>query len=118
VLTPAVAPVAYTWTGFYAGGNVGYGRGSNTANGYTSFNDVDIGGVGDFFAQGGNVLPGVSPAGASPKITAAEGRLWPSSPAREEGLSLISSRSGGADIGEEAIDVGAQLGRLSAQLFG
>jgi outer membrane immunogenic protein len=35
----------------------------NTGSGYTSFNDVDIGGVAGFFANGGNVLPGVKPSG-------------------------------------------------------
>jgi outer membrane immunogenic protein len=59
---PAVAAV-YDWTGFYVGGNIGYGWGANTGNGYTSFTDTDIGGVADFFAAGGNVLPGVSPTG-------------------------------------------------------
>jgi outer membrane immunogenic protein len=57
-------PVPYVnWTGFYVGGNVGYGWGANTGSGYTSFSDPGVGGVASFFSSGGNVLPGVSPAG-------------------------------------------------------
>jgi outer membrane immunogenic protein len=51
------------WCGWYAGANLGYGWGKNTGNGFTAFNDVDVGGIAGFFAAGGNVLPGVSPKG-------------------------------------------------------
>jgi outer membrane immunogenic protein len=63
-LPPVVAP-AYNWTGFYVGGNVGYGVGVNTGNGYTSFTDPFLGfNIPAFFAGGGNVLPGTNPSGA------------------------------------------------------
>lgn len=58
---PVMAPV-YDWTGFYLGGNVGYGWGANTGSGYSSFTD-SLGGLAGFFAAGGNVLPGVNPNG-------------------------------------------------------
>lgn len=61
--SPPPAPPPCVWCGWYAGVNIGYGWGRNTGNGFTSFNDVDVGGVGGFFAAGGNVLPGVSPKG-------------------------------------------------------
>jgi len=61
------AVAAYNWAGWYVGGNVGYGWGTNTGGGYSSFVDpaggTGIGGVGAFFATGGNVLPGVNPKG-------------------------------------------------------
>ncbi len=62
---PAPAPVStYNWTGWYVGGNIGYGWGANTGNGYTSFIDPAVILFGpDFFALGGNVLPGVDPHG-------------------------------------------------------
>jgi outer membrane immunogenic protein len=60
-LTPV--PV-YSWTGFYAGGNVGHGWGSNTGNGYTSFTDPFLGfNIPNYFVNGGNQLPGVRPSG-------------------------------------------------------
>jgi outer membrane immunogenic protein len=60
---PPPAPIAiYNWTGFYIGGNVGYGWGENTGGGYSSFVDF-LGGLGSFFAAGGNVLPNLRPTG-------------------------------------------------------
>ena len=61
-----VGPVAaqYNWTGFYIGGNVGGGWGSDTGGGWDSF--VDPGnnfGTAAYFAAGYNVLPGVKPNG-------------------------------------------------------
>ena len=58
-----VAAAAYNWTGFYLGGNIGYGWGQNT-NPFVSF--VDPGGAvgfGGYFAAGGNVFPNLNPAG-------------------------------------------------------
>lgn len=59
---PPVAAV-YNWTGFYIGGNVGYGWGENTGAGYSSAVDAGIGGLLPFLAAGGNVLPGLEPRG-------------------------------------------------------
>jgi outer membrane immunogenic protein len=62
---PMVAPVsAYNWTGFYVGGNVGYGWGQNTGAGYTSFADpIGSFNIPFYFAGGGNQLPGTTPRG-------------------------------------------------------
>ena len=38
----------FSWTGFYVWGNVGYGWGGNTGGGYSSFQDIGIGGVAAF----------------------------------------------------------------------
>lgn len=100
---PAVAAV-YDWTGFYVGGNIGYGWGANTGKGYTSFTDLDIGGVADFFAAGGNVLPGVSPTGV---IGGGQiGYDWQVSPvwivglvADIQGSNMRASATGAASIG-------------------
>jgi outer membrane immunogenic protein len=53
---PAVAAV-YDWTGFYVGGNIGYGWGDNTDPGITA---VDPGGsgIGNFLTTG--IIPGIS----------------------------------------------------------
>lgn len=65
---PALAAV-YDWTGFYVGGNVGYGWGENTNPGITA---VDPGGsgVGPFLTTGlfpgapsGNFYPNLNPSG-------------------------------------------------------
>lgn len=58
---PLVPPP--TWNGFYVGGNIGFGWGASTGAGFTSFTDPDLGGVGNFLASGGNVLPSVRPSG-------------------------------------------------------
>jgi outer membrane immunogenic protein len=63
VKAPVAAAPAYNWTGWYVGGNIGYGWGENTGAGYSSFADVGIGGLAAFMAAGGNVLPGLSPQG-------------------------------------------------------
>lgn len=60
---PVVAAV-YSWTGFYIGGNIGYGWGQST-DPFLSFTD-DPGGIPGFtgyFAGGGNVFPNLKPAG-------------------------------------------------------
>jgi outer membrane immunogenic protein len=62
------APVAvasvYNWTGFYIGGNIGYGWGQNT-NPSISFVDPAGAPVGfaPYFATGNNVFPNLKPAG-------------------------------------------------------
>ena len=60
---PAAVAIAYNWTGFYIGGNVGYGWGSDTGALWDSFVDAPFVGIAPYFAAGGNVLPGVKPSG-------------------------------------------------------
>src|SRR5664279_5299042 len=63
VKAPMIAP-GYNWSGFYIGGNVGYGFASNTVAGFTSFTDAaPFFTAGPYLAAGGNVLPGVKPKG-------------------------------------------------------
>ena len=60
---PAPVIAAYNWTGFYIGGNVGYGWGQSTDR---SISFVDPGGAvgfGPYFAGGSNVYPNLRPAG-------------------------------------------------------
>ncbi|MFH1344841.1 MAG: outer membrane beta-barrel protein [Pseudomonadota bacterium] len=53
----------YNWTGFYIGGNIGYGWGQNT-NPFVSFVDpAPQVGFDPYFAAGGNVFPNLKPAG-------------------------------------------------------
>jgi outer membrane immunogenic protein len=61
---PPPAPATPSWTGFYVGGNVGYGWSGATGNGITSI--FDPGGVGfvGYNAVGGLQFPSVSPSGA------------------------------------------------------
>ena len=49
--TPAVAAV-YDWTGFYVGGNVGYGWGENTDPGLSLVNPGNDGGITTFLTTG------------------------------------------------------------------
>jgi outer membrane immunogenic protein len=63
---PAAVAAAYNWTGFYVGGNIGYGWANDTGNRWDSF--VDPGfppavGFAPYFAAGGNQFPGVKPSG-------------------------------------------------------
>ena len=60
---PAAVATAYNWTGFYVGGNVGYGWGSDTGALWDSQVDAPFIGIIPYFAVGGNVLPGVKPSG-------------------------------------------------------
>lgn len=58
---PIVGAPAYSWSGFYVGGNLGYGWGSNTGASWDAFNDpgpVLRAGFGPYFTAGGNQLPG------------------------------------------------------------
>ncbi|CAN7287463.1 porin family protein [Bradyrhizobium sp. LjRoot220] len=61
--SPAPMAAVYNWTGFYIGGNIGYGWGQNT-DPFVSF--VDPGGAvgfGGYFAAGGNMFPNLRPDG-------------------------------------------------------
>jgi len=59
---PVMAAV-YNWTGFYIGGNIGYGWGQNT-NPFISFVDpAPAVGFAPYFALGGNGFPNLKPAG-------------------------------------------------------
>ena len=58
----APAAAVYNWTGFYIGGNIGYGWGQNT-NPLLSFTDPGAVGFGPYFAAGGNGFPNLKPAG-------------------------------------------------------
>jgi outer membrane immunogenic protein len=57
------APMAtYNWAGWYVGGNVGYGWGTNS-NPNVTFVDGSGIGVAPYFALGGNVMPSVQQKG-------------------------------------------------------
>ena len=72
--TKAPPPIAavYDWTGFYVGGNVGYGWGGNTDPSLSFVNPGNIGNVGVFLRAGefppnttsGNLFPNLNPNGA------------------------------------------------------
>lgn len=59
---PAAAP-GYNWTGWYVGGNLGYGWGRDTGALWDGVSDPDGLGFPQSFGIGGNVLPGVKPSG-------------------------------------------------------
>lgn len=61
---PPVAS-AYNWSGFYVGGNLGYGWGKNTGALWDAVNDPGplLVGFEPYFAAGGNQLPGTKPFG-------------------------------------------------------
>jgi outer membrane immunogenic protein len=60
---PSAAPLAaYDWSGFYVGGNVGYGWAKDTGGLWDSVFDPG-GAFAQYLALGGNVLPGVTPKG-------------------------------------------------------
>lgn len=69
--TKAPPPVAavYDWTGFYIGGNVGYGWGENTDPSLTVVNPGGVGNIGPFLTTGlpgfssGNLFPNLRPSG-------------------------------------------------------
>ena len=65
---PAVAAV-YDWTGFYVGGNVGYGWGGNTDPSLSLVNPGNAGNITTFLTTGfpglssGNQFPNLNPDG-------------------------------------------------------
>jgi outer membrane immunogenic protein len=61
-IIPPPPVLLYNWTGFYLGGNVGYGWGRNS-DPDVSFVDGSGIGLAAYFAAGGNVLPNVQPKG-------------------------------------------------------
>jgi outer membrane immunogenic protein len=60
---PAAVATAYNWTGWYVGGNAGYGWGRDTGALWDSHVDPPGVGITNYFASGGNGLPGVKPSG-------------------------------------------------------
>jgi outer membrane immunogenic protein len=62
---PPPSPIAEpNWTGWYVGGNVGYGWGGATGNGITSISDPGGVGLVGYNAVGGLQFPSLSPSGA------------------------------------------------------
>ena len=59
----AAASPAYDWSGFYVGGNVGYGWGSSTNPTVSVIDPGGFAGTPGYFAAGGNVTPNLRPAG-------------------------------------------------------
>lgn len=58
------AAMTYDWSGFYVGGTLGYGWGSDTSGQFDQFVDpVGDFGTANYFRAGGNVLPGAVPHG-------------------------------------------------------
>src|ERR1700759_5493563 len=60
---PAPSAALYNWTGFYVGGNAGYGWGGHTK---PDIGFTDTGpnlGVVNYFGLGGNVFPALKPRG-------------------------------------------------------
>ena len=62
--TPVVAAV-YDWTGFYVGGNVGYGWGENTDPGLSLVNPGNVGAITTYLTTG---FPGVSSGNQFPNL--------------------------------------------------
>ena len=63
VKAPPAPPAAYSWTGWYVGGNVGYGWGRDTGGLWDNVVDTVGAGFVAYMALGGNALPGVKPKG-------------------------------------------------------
>jgi outer membrane immunogenic protein len=63
-LPPALLPANPTWSGWYVGGNVGYGWGAST-DPSISFTDPGgpVAGISAFFNAGGNLFPSHNPSG-------------------------------------------------------
>ena len=58
-----VAAAVYNWTGFYIGGNIGYGWGQNTNPSISFLEPAAPVGFAGYFAAGGNAFPNLKPAG-------------------------------------------------------
>ena len=58
-----MAVAVYNWTGFYIGGNIGYGWGQNTNPSISFVDPAPPVGFDLYFAAGGNVFPNLKPAG-------------------------------------------------------
>jgi outer membrane immunogenic protein len=67
---PVASVAVYDWTGFYVGGNVGYGWGGNTDPSLSFVNPAGFGGIAAFLTTGvppgtssGNLFPNLQPNG-------------------------------------------------------
>jgi outer membrane immunogenic protein len=60
---PPPPPPAFSWTGWYIGGNAGYGWGASTNPNITTDPLDSLGFAGIVTPAGGNVFPGLSPSG-------------------------------------------------------
>ncbi|MBR0687154.1 porin family protein [Bradyrhizobium manausense] len=69
VKAPPMVAAVYDWTGFYVGGNVGYGWGENTDPRLSFVNPGNAGNIGSFLSTGlpglasGNLFPNLNPNG-------------------------------------------------------
>lgn len=78
---PAVAMVS-DWSGFYVGGNIGYGWGENTNPILSVINPGNLGGFGSFLTTGlpglssGNLFPNLNPSGVFGGIQAGYDRQY------------------------------------------
>ena len=113
VKAPVAASLAYNWTGWYVGGNIGYGWGENTGAGYSSFTDVGIGGLAGFMAAGGNVLPGLSPQGV---VGGAQiGYNWQLSPGWVIGVVADLQAADISASGANGVSIGAFTGIVESK---
>ena len=63
-MAPAqVVAASYNWSGWYVGGNIGYGWGNSSDPGLTFVDPGGAFGFPPFFAAGGNVTPDLKPKG-------------------------------------------------------
>jgi outer membrane immunogenic protein len=62
-VAPTASVAAYDWTGWYVGGNVGYGWGVPSDPNVSFVDPGGLVGFGSYFAAGGNVTPNLSSRG-------------------------------------------------------
>jgi outer membrane immunogenic protein len=96
---PAVAAAVYDWTGFYVGGNAGYGWGASTNRAISFVDPLAAVGFANYFATGNNVFPNLSPSGFIGGVQL--GYNWQSS----NFVLGVAADFQGADIGASATGV-------------